>query len=136
MGCSRSRGTAACGCCLPCLQRNRLQDTAQAARLDWGEPLPADLQLPYDIVLCSDVVYSPASVRPLLSSISALTGPSSTVLYACEFREGAGLELLHQLLPQYHLKEQLVSQQGWGHVAVWWHVPCAWAVLCCARLRC
>lgn len=41
--------------------------------------------------------------------LDALTGPDSTVLYACEFREGAGLELLHELLPEYHLQEQLVS---------------------------
>lgn len=95
-------------------QRNHLQDMAQAVQLDWGELLPAVLQPPYDIVLCSDVVYSPASVRPLLSTLSALTGPDSTVLYACEFREGAGLELLHQLLPEYHLKEQLVSHCYWS----------------------
>jgi hypothetical protein len=95
---------------LPLLpQRNKLQNSTQAVQLDWGEPLPAPLQPPYDVILCSDVVYSPASVRPLLSTLDALTGPDSTVLYACEFREGAGLELLHELLPEYHLQEQLVS---------------------------
>jgi hypothetical protein len=44
--------------------------------------------------------------------MAAVTGPSSVVLYACEFREGAGLELLHQLLPQYHFREELVSGHG------------------------
>lgn len=60
-------------------------------------------------MLCSDLVYSPASVEPLLSTLSSLVSPASTILYACEFREGAGLELLHQLLPRFRLKEQLVS---------------------------
>lgn len=48
-------------------------------------------------------------VQPLLSTIFSLTGPASIVVYACEFREGAGLELFHQSLPQYHLQEQLVG---------------------------
>lgn len=99
-------------CCACCLQRNNLQDSTQALALEWGQPLPAALQPPYDLVLCSDLVYSPASVQPLLSTISAVAGPDSLVLYACEFREGAGLELFHQLLPQHHLKEQLVGRPG------------------------
>lgn len=94
------------------LQRNKLQETTQAVALQWGQPLPDSLQPPYDIVLCSDLVYSPKSVQPLLESMAAVTGASSVVLYACEFREGAGLELLHQLLPQYHFKEELVSEHA------------------------
>jgi hypothetical protein len=115
-------------CLLPVwtLQRNTLQDTAQAVTLTWGQPLPVGLQPPYDVILCSDLVYCPASVQPLLSTISALAGPNSTILYACEFREGAGLELFHQLLPQHSLQEQLVGghnaavavdrrRRGWSH---------------------
>lgn len=94
------------------VQRNHLQSNTEVAALTWGEPLPGDLQPPYDVILCSDLVYSPASVQPLLSTLSALMGPDSTVLYACEFREGAGLEQLHQQLPAYHLKEQLVRTRG------------------------
>lgn len=97
---------------LPLLQRNikrnDLQSNAEVVALTWGEQLPGCLQPPYDVILCSDLVYSSASVQPLLSTLSTLMGPDSTVLYACEFREGAGLEQLHQQLPAYRLKEQLL----------------------------
>jgi len=98
-------------CCVP-VQRNDLQSNAEVVALTWGEQLPGCLQPPYDVILCSDLVYSSASVQPLLSTLSTLMGPDSTVLYACEFREGAGLEQLHQQLPAYRLKEQLVRTRG------------------------
>lgn len=92
------------------IQRNGLQDSTQAVTLDWGQPLPNSMSPPYDILLCSDLVYSTASVQPLLRTITALSGPDSLVLYACEFREGAGLENFYQScsLPQFGLDPQLL----------------------------
>jgi hypothetical protein len=100
-----------CCCCHVAVQRNGLQGSTQAVTLDWGQPLPDSLSPPYDILLCSDLVYSTASVQPLLRTITALSGPDSLVLYACEFREGAGLENFLQScsLPQFGLDPQLVS---------------------------
>jgi predicted nicotinamide N-methyase len=97
------------GCRPSCPQRNQLQATTQAVALEWGEPLPGSLQPPFELVLCGDIVYTPASVRPLLATLQQLTGPGSLVLLSCEFREGAGLEQLMEQLPQFGLQEQLVS---------------------------
>lgn len=106
--------TTRCGRCPQCTaawspQRNGLQGSTQAVTLEWGQPLPDSCAPPYNILLSSDLVYSTASVQPLLRTITALSGPDSLVLYACEFREGAGLENFHQLLPRFGLDPQLVS---------------------------
>lgn len=102
--------------------------------LEWGQPLPDSCAPPYDILLCSDLVYRTASVQPLLRTITALSGPDSLVLYACEFREGAGLENFHQLLPRYGLDPQLVSSRRWllltglvfGGLRKLRHCVCVW----------
>eukprot|EP00775_Hariotina_reticulata_P006407 gene6407-6638_t len=90
------------------IQRNHLQHVASAAALDWGQPLPPAAQPAYDLLLCSDLVYSESSVGLLLSSIAALTAPGSVIYASCEYREGGGLELLHQFMPEYGLQAQLV----------------------------
>lgn len=87
-----------------------MQHTARAVPLEWGQqPLPAALQPPFDVVLCSDLVYCKASVQQLLSSLRDISGPDTVIYASLEYRERAGLEQLWQQLPRFGLYEQLVS---------------------------
>jgi hypothetical protein len=87
-----------------------LQQVAAAAALEWGQqPLPAPVTAPYDIVLCSDLVYQQHAVQQLLSSMRDLAGPGSQIYASCEYREGAGLEEMWRLMPDYGLLEELVG---------------------------
>lgn len=97
------------------LQRNGLHHIATAAVLQWGQqPLPAPVAAPYDIMLCSDLVYQQHAVQQLLSSMRDLAGPGSVIFASCEYREGAGLEEMWRLMPAYGLQEELVSaRQLW-----------------------
>jgi hypothetical protein len=38
-----------------------------------------------------------------------LAGPGSVIFASCEYREGAGLEEMWQLMPGYGLQEELVG---------------------------
>ncbi|WIA10069.1 hypothetical protein OEZ85_010279 [Tetradesmus obliquus] len=91
------------------IKRNGLHHIATAAALQWGQqPLPAPVAAPYDIVLCSDLVYQQHAVQQLLSSMRDLAGPGSVIFASCEYREGAGLEEMWRLMPAYGLQEELV----------------------------
>jgi len=97
------------------LQRNHLQHVASAAALEWGQPLPPAAQPAYDLLLCSDLVYSDRSVRLLLSSIAALTAPGSVIYASCEYRQvcvvGVSLLSISDWAPEH-------NQQQWSPPAV------------------
>ena len=101
------------------LQANHLSPRAHAIPLEWGAPLPSELKADQNspqLILASDLVYTPAAVQPLLVTLDQLvTGPDSLVLLASEMREGAGLEDFHKGLAKFGFQEQLVSKglRGW-----------------------
>jgi hypothetical protein len=103
------------------LQINNLTSQAKTIHLEWGNSLPSELrdQGPPQLILASDLVYTPATVQPLLVTLDQLvTGPSDTlVLMASEMREGAGLEQFHKGLAKLGFHEQLVRSEWalfWG----------------------
>lgn len=71
--------------CIPHTQDNRLGDRATAAALRWGD-FVAQLRSPFDLILAADVAYSAAALPALLSTIAALAGPNSHILFAFEAR--------------------------------------------------
>lgn len=107
-----------------CLQRNNLSSCATATPLVWGEPLPQEVHPPYDLILCSDVVYNKDMVHQLLHTLKTLSGPDTVMYISSEFRENAGLEQFLELMrDQYQLYAQLVrgglrvglGGLGWGY---------------------
>ena len=51
--------------------------------LEWGPVLPPELAPPFDVVLCSDLLYDPACWDALLASLAALSsGPETAILLA------------------------------------------------------
>lgn len=53
----------------------------QTASLDWHNLQPEDLGA-YDVVLCCDVLYEPASVEPVAEAVMALLAPEGRLLLA------------------------------------------------------
>jgi hypothetical protein len=54
-------------------------------------------------------VYQQHAVRQLLCSMRDMAGPGSVIYASCEYREGAGLEEMWRLMPDYGLLEELVG---------------------------
>ncbi|ETV92218.1 hypothetical protein H310_13450 [Aphanomyces invadans] len=70
----------------------------------WGTPtssLDAVVPAPYDIVLCADVIYEVACVRPLVQSILAISNRKTLVLFANERRTPAVQAEFMRYLDEY-----------------------------------
>jgi Lysine methyltransferase len=89
-------------------EQGQEQEQEQGSKQQQQQQQECLLRPPYDIVLCADCVYTPASALPLLETLRQLLGPRSVALAACEMRTGAGLEQLHAALPEAGLVEALV----------------------------
>lgn len=88
------------------IQGNQLGDRATAAALRWGDAVE-HLRPPFDLVLASDVAYDAKALPALLTTLAALAGPDSHILFAFESRPPV-TDLAVQLLPSYGLMAEEV----------------------------
>lgn len=70
-----------------------IRGSAKVSELTWGDELDDDLTQPFpDYVLGSDVIYSEAAVRDLLTTLKELSGSHTTIFLSGELRNDAVLE--------------------------------------------
>ncbi|CAK4077144.1 unnamed protein product [Aphanomyces euteiches] len=69
------------------IAKNNLSDTVEAMGLMWGPDSCTKAGGPFDIILCSDLIYGDTELALLLiSTISQLSYPSTVVIFAHEAR--------------------------------------------------
>ena len=75
----------------------------QVEPLEWGTSV-SKLPLPFDVVVACDVMYIPTAVGPLLATLAAITGPSSTVYVAHGRNQQARDQFLHACQDRFNVR--------------------------------
>jgi predicted nicotinamide N-methyase len=66
--------------------------------LFWGAELPPEAAAPFDIVLCSELIYDANGHLPLIECLLAVTQPGTVILFSYKYRglgETAFATMLH-----------------------------------------
>lgn len=79
---------------------------------DWGTPPTQDcMQKPFDCLLCADVVYDQACIRPLMQSILALSHRKTTIFFANERRAPKVRDTFVKYMTKYFNWKQVPSKE-------------------------
>lgn len=64
------------------------QANISVAALDWNDAAKGHTSLPadWDIIICTDILFVPEAIPPLVQTIAVLSGPHTRVLSCCEHR--------------------------------------------------
>jgi len=91
------------------LKDNGLHANAQIRRLDWGKSLSEYdwLEFPYNMILCSDLIYYPHLVEPLVTTLNDLCKPETTIVFSTETHVAHTTNVFLSLIEQTFTVEKI-----------------------------
>lgn len=106
---------------LPLLEINRAQNTSSVSgvvevqQLTWGNTQQIQAVKTPDVILLADCIYYGESLEPLVSTVKALSGPTTTVIMSYEQRTDGNKPQLQRkffdLMEEYFTKQQIPEEE-------------------------